>query len=304
MKHAFLIIAVMLLTGALCRADAPARCALGLNLPEQIDENKPLVILVHGLDCNEGVFWRMQHELGDAGFAAATFNYSSEQSIAEAGAAFGNALETLHKRYPRLKMDIVSHSMGGLVARSYVEGDGYAGGVDRMIMIAPPNHGSGWARLEFLARWRLHSRMKDDWQVTALMDSPLSAAAKDLLPDSECIKRLNGRERRPGVRYTIVAGRFDDPGDAVGEWARGVEAKSTDKFGAKWLMSKVANVADKVNVKQMLGEGDGVVTLESAKLDGVGDFVVLPSDHITLCQGDATTGPAAWSVVKDRLTRP
>ena len=304
MNRVLLVFTSIMFTSATALADAPARCPLGLRLPAQIDENKPLVILIHGLDCNEGVFWRMGRELHDAGYAATTFNYSSEQSILEAGAALGNALETLHKRFPRLRIDIVAHSMGGLVARDYIEGDGYAGGVDRLIMIAPPNHGSPWARLEFLARWRLHTRNQDDWRVTALVGAPLSAAAKDLLPDSECINRLNARERRAGVRYTIIAGRFDDPGDAVGEWARGLEAKAPDKLGAKWLMTKVANVADKVNVKQVLGEGDGVVTLESAKLDGVADFIVLSSDHITLCQGDATRGPSAWPAVKERLTHP
>lgn len=40
------------------------------------------------------------------------------------------------------KVDLVAHSMGGLVARSYIEGDGYRGDVGKLIEIATPNRGS------------------------------------------------------------------------------------------------------------------------------------------------------------------
>lgn len=40
------------------------------------------------------------------------------------------------------KVNIVTHSMGSLVARSYVQGDDFANDVDNLIMIAPPNKGS------------------------------------------------------------------------------------------------------------------------------------------------------------------
>lgn len=40
------------------------------------------------------------------------------------------------------KVNIVTHSMGSLVARSYVQSDSYANDVNNLIMIAPPNRGS------------------------------------------------------------------------------------------------------------------------------------------------------------------
>lgn len=40
------------------------------------------------------------------------------------------------------KVDIISHSMGGLVARAYIEGDDYGNDVDNLIMIGTPNLGS------------------------------------------------------------------------------------------------------------------------------------------------------------------
>ncbi len=40
------------------------------------------------------------------------------------------------------KVNIVAHSMGGLVARSYIQGDNYGNDVDNLFLIGTPNHGS------------------------------------------------------------------------------------------------------------------------------------------------------------------
>lgn len=40
------------------------------------------------------------------------------------------------------KVDIVAHSMGGLIARSYIQGETYRGDIDQLIMLGTPNHGS------------------------------------------------------------------------------------------------------------------------------------------------------------------
>ena len=39
-------------------------------------------------------------------------------------------------------VDIIAHSMGGIVARSYIQGNSYRGDVDQLIMIGTPNFGS------------------------------------------------------------------------------------------------------------------------------------------------------------------
>jgi pimeloyl-ACP methyl ester carboxylesterase len=41
------------------------------------------------------------------------------------------------------KVDIIAHSMGGLVARAYVQGSEYRDDVNKLIMLGTPNHGSG-----------------------------------------------------------------------------------------------------------------------------------------------------------------
>ena len=54
-----------------------------------------------------------------------------------------------------MRIDVIGHSLGALIARAYIEGPEYIdGGIERLILIAPPNHGTPWAR----ARWLLEVR--------------------------------------------------------------------------------------------------------------------------------------------------
>lgn len=43
---------------------------------------------------------------------------------------------------PRGKVDIIAHSMGGLVARAYIQGNNYQDDVDQLFLIGTPNYGS------------------------------------------------------------------------------------------------------------------------------------------------------------------
>jgi hypothetical protein len=45
-------------------------------------------------------------------------------------------------------------------------------------------------------------------------------------------------------------------------------------------------------------ECDGPVTVESCRLEGVADFVLLHADHMSLACG---WPPAAWTAIKERL---
>ncbi|MFH1583327.1 MAG: alpha/beta fold hydrolase, partial [Candidatus Falkowbacteria bacterium] len=49
----------------------------------------------------------------------------------------------------RDKVDIIAHSMGGLVARSYVEGDDYQNDIDQIIFLGTPHQGSPESYLKY-----------------------------------------------------------------------------------------------------------------------------------------------------------
>ena len=118
----------------------------GLFLPEKLDASRPLVILIHGLDSDREMLQPMGDLIQCDGFQVGYFCYPGDQPVDDSAATFGQKLAALHSQYPSLKINIIAHSMGGLVTRAYIEQDRYAGGVDRLIMIGTPNAGSGWAR--------------------------------------------------------------------------------------------------------------------------------------------------------------
>lgn len=51
-------------------------------------------------------------------------------------------LDRVKEKFPDNKVDFICHSMGGIVARTYIQGRNYQDDVDKLIMIATPNKGS------------------------------------------------------------------------------------------------------------------------------------------------------------------
>lgn len=54
-------------------------------------------------------------------------------------------IDEAKRRTGKTKVDIVAHSMGGLVSRAYIQSSDYQNDVDRLIMVGTPNHGSPMA---------------------------------------------------------------------------------------------------------------------------------------------------------------
>lgn len=106
-----------------------------------------LVVLVHGILPGLNPFVDMQKTLRDHGFDATMISYPSTQDTIESHAdALANLLLSLEGTKT---VSFVTHSMGGLVVRQLL-GKRRAWqdhiGVDRMVMVAPPNQGSAIAR--------------------------------------------------------------------------------------------------------------------------------------------------------------
>ena len=126
--------------------EATARQArrFGLHLPRIVDSKMPMVVLIHGLDGNGGSCGDLAELLRRGGYQTATFVYPTERPLEENAELLARHMSALREEFPELRIDLVTESMGGLIARRYVEGPGYAGGVDHFILIAPPNEGSTW----------------------------------------------------------------------------------------------------------------------------------------------------------------
>ncbi|MFA4872506.1 MAG: hypothetical protein WC659_01050 [Patescibacteria group bacterium] len=71
-----------------------------------------------------------------------SFPYNWREDNAVSGHLLKQKIKEVKQAAGAIRVDLVVHSMGGLVARSYIESDEYAGDVDQLIMMGTPNKGS------------------------------------------------------------------------------------------------------------------------------------------------------------------
>ncbi|HSZ57942.1 MAG TPA: alpha/beta fold hydrolase [Tepidisphaeraceae bacterium] len=280
----------------------------GLALPGRVEPNRPLVVLIHGLDADRNDCVPMGELLRQLGWQVAYFSYPGDQPIDDSAALLARSMRDLRERFPQMRVDFVAHSMGGLIARDYVEGLEYAGGVDRLIMIAPPNHGSSWAHLRsaLSVQKNFDLRRDDaDWRWSWLITEGMGEAGSDLLPGSEFLAELNARPRRAGVNYTIVAGNRSAVARVEADWIESlgscVPAFARTWWGLRYCYRGLHDGAERM--RTAAADTDGVVLVENVTIDGVKDFVILPADHRSLFLPEGGQAPAALPVVIDRLRR-
>ncbi len=285
------------------------------NLPKNTSH---AVVLIHGLD-DPGWMWRdLTPYLLDAGYVVLRFEYPNDQPISESADLLARHLETLPARGIK-QIDIVAHSMGGLVARdtltrkAYYNGDGIGSEryptVDRLIMIGPPNHGSKMVWLRGLAevREQLYRWIKGNGTLTNALTDGMGEAGHDLHPDSDFLRRLNARSNPSHRTYTIIAGRIspiDEQGlDKLIEHIKKIsESDNSTDWLRKWVRDAQTNKAKSMLAAAVRGLGDGIVTLKSAKLEGVEDIVEVEANHISMIANVfSSKTPPAIGIIIDRL---
>ncbi|MFE0445958.1 esterase/lipase family protein [Streptomyces fungicidicus] len=98
--------------------------------------------------------------------------------------------------------DIVGHSQGGMMPRYYLRFLGGADEVNALVGIAPSNHGT---TLNGLTRLLPHFPGAED------LLSEATPALADQIAGSAFLTKLNaGGDTVPGVRYTVIATRYDE----------------------------------------------------------------------------------------------
>jgi triacylglycerol esterase/lipase EstA (alpha/beta hydrolase family) len=156
---------------------------LGPKRPRSVAfEGDRVVVFVHGWGAAGAVFEPMRCEVERAlSVPTLDFTYGSMSSFS---AITGTLAELLDRVAEGRRLDLVGHSLGGLIARWYVQELGGARHVDRIVTLATPHAGTASARIA---------------------PGPLRSA---LLPKSAVVRRLAaGRHRAAGVAHTaLVAG--------------------------------------------------------------------------------------------------
>ncbi len=248
------------------------------------DPGRPTVCLIHGLNSTSGVFRHMFEPLEASGYGIVTYDFPYNRDLDETSAAFRRDwLEFQTKSGDSRPWSIVAHSMGSLLARSYVEDDtAYAKDVTTLIMIAPPNHGSSLAKAQTLLQMVQSLQAMQGTRRTdplALLGDGLGLAADDMTPGSPYLNALNARPRREGMRYHILAG---DLGYLNAEARRQVEARLNGR-GLLGGVGRLLTAGVSASLDEITdGLGDGCVSVASTKLAGVGDHRTLHANHLEL----------------------
>ncbi len=225
------------------------------------------VLLIHGLDEPGDIWDELAPALHDAGHTVARFEYPNDQAVADSGDELMSVLAALGEAgVPRI--DIVGHSMGGLVSRDALTRPG----VDRagwapvraLVMVGTPHLGSVLAPLRGVAELRDRFQRYSEGDATLMESLDFASdgggqAGRDLTPGSAFLADLNLRPHPPGVRLVCIVGRW------APEWADGSLA--------------------------IEALGDGVVAVDSATLDGA-EIVEVRGNHRGMLLSMPITGDA------------
>jgi hypothetical protein len=234
--------------------------------------DRPLVVVIPGLHSTPEEAEPVLDMVREEGFPCGVLRFPNDQPVADSAGLLSLGLRGVAEIQPDRRVAIVAASMGGLVARSAVENpDLDPGNVDRLILIAVPNHGSNLARFAFALEFTEHvTRTQDKGVVQRLyeaVEDGLGEAKDDLTPGSEFLEKLN---------------------DAIVEAVRDYmhEAGDRNRF-VRFLGPQVDEIlSDLDEVKK--GKGDGAVSVERGRLQGVDDVVVLPFRHSFLGKAPET----------------
>ena len=101
------------------------------------------ILLVHGIIDNHSIFTLLQRALRRRGFATVSaFDYGLlTRDIPAAAELLGEAIEKLAANTGYERIHVIGHSLGGLIARYYVQRLGGDARVHTLVTLGTPHHG-------------------------------------------------------------------------------------------------------------------------------------------------------------------
>jgi triacylglycerol lipase len=138
------------------------------------------IVFVHGWNSNAGVWNAMIDRFAAAGVPRdrmVAITYNSNQPNTAIANQVREAVNALRARTGAAKVDVITHSMGGLSSRYYVKNLGGTAVVDDWVSLGGPNHGtlSAWGCIWF------------------------SASCADMMIGSAFLANLNAGDETPGA---------------------------------------------------------------------------------------------------------
>jgi pimeloyl-ACP methyl ester carboxylesterase len=279
--------------------------------PRGAAADRKSIVLIHGLDDPGQVWQSLTPALVEEEYNVWLMHYPNDQPVVESARLFFEELQSL-KQQGIDRISIVAHSMGGLVSREMLtrpEIEYNASAKSRqvpsvavLIMVGTPNHGSQLARLRVFTEMRdqLARMTKGEINWLGSIIDGAGEAKIDLLPGSRFLTELNARPHPQGTDMLIIAGVTSPWNESdIKRWVRDLSQKvSADR--QKWVDELGKNM-----IALTQGLGDGLVTVESTRLEGVPHRTV-DGTHLSMIRNIASDSrriPPAVPIIIDYLKR-
>jgi triacylglycerol lipase len=165
----------------------------------------PPVLLIHGFLGTRGSMYLLERRLVDDGFVVVSFNIGTlnVRDIRRSAFLIHRKIERLLAQTPWQKIDIVGHSMGGLIGLYFIKKLGGAARVRRLVMMGTPARGT-WVALAGIATLGLWST--SSWQLLPRSRFLDELAQGPLPPETDIHTIAAARDWVVPLRTTRVAG--------------------------------------------------------------------------------------------------
>jgi pimeloyl-ACP methyl ester carboxylesterase len=170
-----------------------AECAERLfEPPPQASADSPPVLLIHGYLATRGSVHLLERRLTERKHVVMTYPLGPLHlgDIRDSSRFIAGKVQSLLAQTGVEKVDIVAHSMGGLVALDYLKCGGGAPHVRRLVLMGTPARGT-WSAL------------------LGIVTAPLGRGGRQLLPGSEFLRELDRTPLPPGPEVVTLAGDRD-----------------------------------------------------------------------------------------------
>lgn len=249
-----------------------------------------------------------------------TFPYEWRDSNVENAKLLKIKIQEIKQQENWPKVDIVAHSMGGLLAREYIESDSYSDDIDQLVTLGTPNNGAPEAYLKWEAgafisspsdsyfKHRFSQEAKENGyndifhyiqskipSIKELLpvygylydvenDKKLIEYSADDYPINGFLENLNSSSRKSNllkVEYNKIIGNVNSDGSTIS----GFDVIRTN-MGEHWVHGyplgfEIPLIGDRGIV---YSNGDGTVPIDSAKSDNIysNSLIELNSGHSDL----------------------
>lgn len=170
----------------LIRGNRGAREHVTLPSSGTAEQPRP-VLVIHGYLATRGSLHLLERQLTERGLVVMTYSLGPVHlgDIRDSAGLIARKVESIVAQTEVTHVDIVGHSMGGLVGLDYLKRLGGRHRVRRLIMLGTPTHGT-WSAL------------------LGLVTAPLGLASLQLLPGSPFLRELADRPLPAGAEVISI----------------------------------------------------------------------------------------------------